>query len=52
MIIEAPGGDVDRRRRQLASLGQSVWVADVCAGGNFAENIDRRFVMLPAVFGR
>ncbi len=52
VIIEAPGGDVDRRRRQLASLGQSVWVADVCTGGNFAENVDRRCVMLPAVFGR
>ncbi len=52
VIIEAPGGDVDRRRRQLASLGQSVWVADVCAGGNSAEYVDRRCVMLPAVFGR
>ncbi len=52
VIIEAPGGDVDRRRRQLASLGQSVWAADVCAGGNSAEKVDRRCVVLPAVFGR
>ncbi len=52
VIIEAPGGDVDQRQRQLASFGQSVWVADVCAGGNSAEKIDRRCLMLPAVFGR
>ncbi len=45
-VIVGTGG-VDRRR-QLASLGQSAWAADVCAPGS----IGNRCVVLPAVFRR
>jgi hypothetical protein len=48
VIMGSLGGDVDRRRRQIASLGQQVWAADVCAEGRAGQGC----VVLPAVFRR
>lgn len=48
VIIGAVDGNIDRRRRQLASAGQKVWAADVCAAGSLGD----RCVVLPAVLRR